>query len=845
MKKYRYAVRGMSCAACVAHVEHAAAKIVAADAVNVSLLTASLTVTVEDAADERALFESLKKELSAAGYGLSREESRAEAEARTKREARVSRQRLIASAVLTVLLMYVAMGSMIGLPVPAILTASPLAFVLAQLALTLPVIILNFRFYRNGFSALVRLSPNMDSLIAIGSASALVYGLVALGMIAYGTATGAHELVHRYLHNLYFESAAMILTLVSLGKTLEGRARANAASAVGRLAAMMPATATVLRDGETVELPLEDVAVGDVVIVRAGEIVPVDGTVLEGSGAVDESAISGESIPAEKHGGDAVRAVCTLTAGYLKLRADRVGRDTSLSKIISLLEDAAASKAPLARLADRVSAIFVPAVIGISIVTAAVWLIAGGGVAQAFDAAVSVLVISCPCALGLATPTAVMVATGRGASRGILIKSAEALEHLHTVRYVLTDKTGTLTEGKPTLTDCYPIDTDEETLLRYAYTVEHLSAHPLAGAVCRAAEARGLSPLAATDFDMTVGAGLRATADGETVAVGKPDYLASLGVPFPENGSVREQMAAWEREGKTVICISHGARLLGLVAIADRLREDSVKAVRALKDMGIVPVMLTGDRETTALAVAKSCGIDEVYARLLPEEKESLIHAFSEKGRCAMVGDGINDAPALAAADIGIAIGAGTEVAIDCADVVLSRSSLADVVTAIHLSHATVSRMKQNLFWALIYNAICIPVAAGVLYPAFGILLSPMIASAAMSLSSVCVVLNSLRLRYQRIDRVPCHAKTHQEIKIEQPKEDTEMFGKNKTVVFAVEGMMCEHCKAHVEKALLGVSGVRSAVADLEKKSVSVVAKTSVSEDTLKAAVIAAGYRVG
>jgi len=843
MKKLRYAVRGMSCAACVSHVEHAAAKVVDKNAITVSLLTASLTVTVDGTTDEKALFSALKKELAAAGYGLSREETRAEAGERARREARSARRRLVASAILTALLMYVAMGHMLRAPLPAILETNPVIFVLAQLLLTLPVIVLNFRFYRNGFSALFRLSPNMDSLIAIGSASALLYGLFAFAVIAYEAATGTQALTHRYLHNLYFESAAMIVTLVSLGKTLEGHARAKTASAVRTLAAMMPTTATLLRDGATVEIPLDEIAVGDTLIVRAGEVVPVDGVVIEGDGAMDESTVTGESVPVEKHAGDTVRAVCTLTAGYVTIRAERVGSDTSLSKIIALLEDAAATKAPLARLADRVSAIFVPSVIGVSLLTAAVWLIAGGGMARAFDSAISVLVISCPCALGLATPTAVMVATGRGASHGILIKSAEALEHLHAVRYLLTDKTGTLTEGKPSLTNVTSYGTDEDTLLRYACAVEHLSAHPLASAVCRAAEERGLSLLVATDFTMTVGAGLCATVDGVRVGVGKPDYLRTLGVELPEDGAWREQSSAWSREGKTVICVSLDNRLSGLLAVTDRLREDSATAIADLKGMGIVPVMLTGDRETTSLAVARAAGIDEVYARLLPEDKERLIRSFSEKGRTAMVGDGINDAPALAASDIGIAIGAGTEVAIDCADVVLSRSSLADVVCALRLSRVTVRCMKQNLFWALIYNAICIPVAAGVLYPALGVTLSPMIASAAMSISSVTVVLNSLRLRRASLDHAPLRA-PHHTTKNQSKKENADMFGKNKTVTLSVEGMMCEHCVAHVEKALLGVSGVRSAKADLAAKSVTVVAKASVKEEALKSAVIKAGYKV-
>ncbi len=853
MKKLRYCVKGMSCAACVAHVEHAAAKVCGKENINVSLLTNSLTVTAEDEANETKLYLALKKSLSSAGYGLESDKEKAQSSA--EEDFKKGIRGLIASAILTLILMYIAMGDMLGLPVPNFITENGVVFGLTQLVLTLPVVILNFRFYRNGFFALFHAAPNMDTLIAIGSSASLLYGIASVAIMGYGIHTGDHGLVHQYYHNLYFESAAMILTLVSLGKALEGRAKANAAKAVGRLAAMMPETAFAERDGRVLEIPLSEVQAGDILIVREGETVPVDGIVLEGLGTVDESAISGESIPVEKNVGDPVTAVCTLTGGYLKIRAEKVGEDTALSRIIGLLEDAASSKAPIARIADKVSGIFVPAVLCVAALTAIVWLIAAKDAARALNCAVSVLVISCPCALGLATPTAVMVGISRGASMGILIKSSEALENLHSVRYFLTDKTGTLTEGKPAVTDLIPVDTDEETLLRYAYAAEAMSIHPLAEAICKEAEARGIEKLAAENYASSVGKGICVRVSGSDCLVGKPSFLLENQVEISDLSAIEARMAILEKAGKTAVCVAFGNKLLGIVGIADHLREDSAKAVRKLKKMGITPIMLTGDNERTAQAIARECGIEEYYARLLPEDKEKLIRGYSEKGRCAMVGDGINDAPALAAADIGIAIGAGTEVAVDSADVVLSKSSLEDAVTAIDLSRATLTCIKQNLFWALIYNAVCIPIAAGALYPVFGFALSPMIGSAAMSLSSVCVVMNSLRLRLVKLygdskaERKARLLREKEQEKIKKinknkEKEDREMFGKTKTVTFEVEGMMCKNCKAHVEKALLEIKGVKSAVADLDTKSVRAEVKESVEESTLKAAVTAAGYQV-
>ncbi|MBQ7383179.1 MAG: copper-translocating P-type ATPase [Clostridia bacterium] len=751
MKKLKYGVKGMSCAACVAHVERAAKKVCGEENVTVSLLTNSITVTVDDGENEEKLFSNLKKTLKSAGYGLekvSSESRKNSSEAEYKRGVK----RLIYSLVITALLMYVSMGHMISLPLPSFISDNAAVFASLQMVLTLPVIIINFKFFRNGFSALFKLSPNMDSLIAIGSSASFIYGFFATVMIFIGMAENDSELVHKYAHDLYFESAAMILTLVSLGKTLEGRARAKASEAVGKLAEMLPDTATVQRNGENITVSLSDISVGDTVIVREGETIPVDGEIIEGHGSVDESALSGESIPVEKAIGDKVSAVCTLCAGYVLVKTEKVGSDTSLSRIIGLLEDAAASKARISRIADKVSAIFVPAVILISVITAVIWAIVGADITDVLRYSISVLVISCPCALGLATPTAVMVGTAKGAEGGILIKSAEALENLSTVKYFMTDKTGTLTEGKPRVTDLIAVEGDEGDLLRSAYAAEAMSIHPLAAAVCERAKAENIPMTEGKNYESVTGMGISVDTELGVCAVGKPEFLRSKGFLCDKWEFILASMERLENEGKTAVCVGRDGKILGVIGIADALREDSIEAISELKSAGIATVMLTGDNELTAAAIAEGCGVDEYYSKLLPEDKERIIREYSEKGRCAMAGDGINDAPALARADIGIAIGAGTEVAIDCADVVLSKNSIKDAVRAIRLSKATLRCIKQNLFWALVYNSICIPIAAGAL-TFVGVSISPMIASAAMSFSSVCVVLNSLRLKYVKIDR--------------------------------------------------------------------------------------------
>ncbi len=828
MKKLKFGVKGMSCAVCVAHVEASASKVCGKENVSVSLLTNSITVKADDTADENKIFKELSRALRSAGYTLvADEKKRGDIE---KQEQKKALARLIISLALTAVLMYVAMGHMMGFPIPSFLH-DPLISASVQLILTVPVIIINFKFFKNGFAALLRLSPNMDSLIAIGSSASLIYGIVMLALIWRASANGDMSAAREYAHGLYFESAAMILALVSLGKTLEGRARANAARAVGKLASMIPDEVLKEENGEQSVVALSEVSVGDILIVRAGDTIPTDGIIVDGNGAVDESALSGESIPIEKNVGDEVSAVCTLVSGYIKIKTVRVGKDTSLAKIIGLLEDAASSKAPIARMADKVSKIFVPTVMVISLLTLVLWLIFTRDLSLALDCAVSVLVISCPCALGLATPTAVMVGTGRGASMGILIKSAEALENLHSVKYFMTDKTGTLTEGKPSVTDVCLLDGTEDELLSVSYSAEAMSTHPLAVAVCTYAQSKNAQRLEASDFNAVTGMGISVKIDGQICLIGRPEFLEQNGIEASYVASAAEMLTTLESEGKTAISISLGKRILGVIGIADKIREDSVSAISELKRRGITPVMLTGDNDRTARAVAEQCGIEEVYSRLLPADKEKIIAEYSAKGRCAMVGDGINDAPALARADIGIAIGAGTDVAIDCADVVLSKNSLCDAVSAISLSSATIGTIKQNLFWALFYNAICIPVAAGVLYMPFGISLSPMIASAAMSFSSVFVVLNSLRLRYKKL----YINKTE--------KENDEMFGKKQTIEFTVEGMMCNKCREHVENALKAVKGVKAVDISLEDKRVTVTASEKVTEQELKDAVIKAGYK--
>ena len=845
--KLHYTIKGMTCAACVAHVEKAVCKVIKEEeSASVSLLTNSVSLTVDDSTNVKALEHQLAESVKRAGYALVTEQQPNKQEDKESRKLVVS---LALSIFFTLLVMLLSMGPMVGIPAPAFLRGVENAALMcmAQLLLTLPVLLLNRRFFISGARALWNRSPNMDSLICVGAGASVLYGLFAFFMIV--TAKDA-DTVHKYLHDLYFESAAMILALVSVGKLLEARAKDKTADAIRSLSALAPAFVTVIREEKESLIPIEELQEGDVFLVRAGERIPADGTVLSGSGTVDESALTGESMPVEKGEESDVRAACVLLSGALTVRAERVGEDSSLARIIRLLEDAASSKAPIARVADKVSAVFVPIVMAISAVVLIVWLIATRHIEQALRSAIAVLVISCPCALGLATPTAITVGIGRAAKKGILFRSAEALEKLCSARTVVFDKTGTLTEGKPALTDVYAYGMDAKSLLQIAASVEHLSSHPLAEAVCRGAESYGVEGyLEVASFASLVGVGAEGEVAGKLCRIGRPNEELLLQIDNTANDvetqentafllhvvqksvptHIKEDITALENQGKTVVLVTLDSIPVGVLALADRMREEAPETVARLKESGISTLMLTGDNERTAAAISAHAGLDGYRAGLFPEDKERIVRELSATAPCAMVGDGINDAPALARADVGIAVGAGTEVAIDCADVVLSGNALSGVADAIHLSRATLRIIKQNLFWALFYNAICIPVAAGVFYPWLGWQLSPMLASAAMSCSSLFVVSNALRLRFISLD-----------------KGEKKMFGlkkkENITHTLAVEGMMCQHCVSHVKKALEGVKGVAAVSVDLDTKTATVEALSSVSADVLVAAVKNAGY---
>ncbi|MBR6726719.1 MAG: heavy metal translocating P-type ATPase [Clostridia bacterium] len=851
MKKEIFAVIGMTCAACVGHVERAARGVLGEIPFTVSLLSGTLTVTLPDGDDTEVIFKKLREALRRGGYGLEKKGEQGE-QARAAREKRIESARLWVSITLTALLMIYAMWHMVpGLPAPWILNphAHPIAFWTLQALLAGAVMLLQRRFFRGGFSALFHGTPNMDSLVALGSGSAAIYGLVAGVLIIYGSITGNQALVHDYLENLYIESAAMILTLVSLGKYLEGRARRSAAGAVRALISEEAQTARVITGEGSIELPLDELKVGDRILVRMGEKIPADGEIEVGEGSINEAMLTGESLPRSVAAGDRVAGATVLEEGTLTVRVTHVGEESTLRRIAALLEETAATKAPAARLADKVSAVFVPIVLAIAAVTALVWLIIAANTevpySVAFQTAISVLVISCPCALGLATPTAITVGSGRGARFGILFKSAEALETLASTKYLLTDKTGTLTKGEMTVTDV-EAEGDREELILAAASVEALSTHPIAKPIAALTDRR----LALTDFVSYTGKGVSAQLDGVPILAGRRALFAELAQAPALPEALAARALALEQEGKSAILVSKGDRFLGVIAVADTLRADSAAAVAGFEKAGVQVVMLTGDNPAAAAKIAAEAGITEVRAELLPADKERIAAEYHQKGITAMVGDGINDAPALARADVGLAIGAGTAVAAETAGVVLTGSSLSDALGALELGRATRRNIKENLLWALLYNSICIPVAAGVFY-GFGLLLMPMIASAAMSCSSIFVVLNALRLsrfvppalrereqeRKQRESTVTVQ-KTNE-------KENDDMFGRKKeTTELTVEGMMCKMCVAHVEKALKALDGVESAVADLETKKVTVVATAKVTEEQMKKAITDAGYTV-
>ena len=831
----QYDVTGMSCAACSARVEKAVGGVPGVTSCSVSLLTHSMGV--EGSAAPEAIIAAVE----AAGYGASLKGSKAAPEATgddplADRETPVLRRRLIASIGFLIVLMYISMGhTMWGWPLPAFLAGNHVAVGLLQLLLSAIIMVINQKFFISGFRGLLHGAPNMDTLVALGSGASFVYSTYALFAMTDAQMHADSAAVMGFMHEFYFESAAMILALITVGKMLEARSKGRTTDALRSLMKLAPQTATLLRDGREVSVPIAQVRRGDVFVVRPGESIPVDGLVLEGASAVNESALTGESIPVDKAQGDAVSAATVNQSGFLRCEATRVGEDTTLSQIIRMVSDAAATKAPIAKVADRVSGVFVPVVITIAVVTAAVWLLCGQSIGFALARGISVLVISCPCALGLATPVAIMVGNGMGAKHGILFKTAVSLEETGRIEIVALDKTGTLTKGEPHVTDLLPCDgVTQEELLACAAALEQHSEHPLARAVMQRAQEFNLVPGEVRDFRALPGNGLSAMQAEQLLEGGNAAFIATR-ADIP--ASLRAQADALAAQGKTPLYFARNGALLGVIAVADVLKEDSPQAVRALQNMGIRVVMLTGDNERTARAVGKEAGVDEVIAGVLPEGKESVIRELKRQGRVAMVGDGINDAPALTRADIGIAIGAGTDVAIDAADVVLMHSRLSDVPAAIRLSRATLRNIHENLFWAFFDNVIGIPLAAGVWYPLFGLTLNPMFGAAAMSLSSFCVVTNALRLNLFKLNDAshdrPIKPKRHKH------KEENKM---EKTM--KIEGMMCGHCEAAVKKALEAVDGVTSAQVSHEAGTAVVTLSKSVDDAVLSKAVTDKDYKV-
>ncbi len=864
MKTEKYNVTGMTCAACQANVTRCVQKLEGVSDVNVNLLLNQMTVSYDETKLDTNKIVSAVETI---GYGASSLEKtnetggfRSEWTSRQKRaqeHQKSMKKRLLLSVILLVPLMYIAMGPMLSLPVPGFLVGmeNMLVSAIAQLLLTLPILFINRHFFQNGFKALIHRAPNMDSLVAIGSGASLVYGIFAMFRMAYGFGHGDMELVHAYAHALYFESAAMILTLVTVGKYLEAKSKAKTSDALGKLVDLAPKTAVVIRNGAEQTIPAEQVVAGDIVMIRPGDKIPVDGVVTQGHGYVDQAAITGESIPVEKQPGDSVISATTNKNGTFHFRASKVGEDTTLAQIIRLVDEAGNTKVPIARLADRVSGVFVPIVIVIAILTAIVWLFVGQSFEFALSNAIAVLVISCPCALGLATPVAIMVGTGKAAEMGILIKSAESLETLHAVDTVVLDKTGTITSGRPSVTDVIVLDPTlpEHIFLEEAAAAETGSEHPLAQAVVEKAKNLGLSLPKSEGFAATAGRGVKATVRTHTYLAGNLAFMKENGLlgdtaPSAKAKDIVKQLA---QEGKTPLLFARDRKLAGIIAVADTIRDSSRAAIRRFSEMGLHVVMLTGDNRVTAEAIRKQLGIETAISDVLPTEKEANIRALQMKGqKVAMVGDGINDAPALMRADVGIAIGAGTDIAIDSADVVLMKDSLYDVATAIELSRAVIRNIHMNLFWAFFYNVLGIPVAAGVLYPAFGLLLSPMLGSAAMSLSSVCVVLNALRLRFFKKKEAMLTGQA--ELQSIEPETAQRSDQTDKSIekkegitmkkVLQVDGMMCAHCQMHVEKALAAVDGVQKAEVDLEKNQATVSLLRDVPDQELMDAVTQAGY---
>lgn len=852
MRKEQFDITGMTCSACSARVEKSVAKLPGIQEVSVNLLKNSMVASYDEAVlDTAGIVQAVEK----AGYGAfpktatqnksSAAAPAAKPEVSTAQAAyKQMKQRLLLSAIFTIPLFYISMGHMMGWPLPVFLLGmeNAMSFAFTQFLLLLPVVFVNFKYYRMGFKTLFHGAPNMDSLIAIGSSAAIVYGIYAIYKIGIGFGRGDMATVHSFMMDLYFESAGMILTLITLGKTLEARAKGKTSDAITKLMDLAPKTATVERDGREEQIPVEYVQLGDTLIVKAGESIPVDGVVLEGSSSVDESALTGESIPVEKHTGDTVIGATINKSGYFKMRATKVGDDTTLAQIVRLVDEATSSKAPIAKLADKVSGVFVPVVISISLISMVVWLLLGYGFEFALSIGISILVISCPCALGLATPTAIMVGTGKGATNGILIKSAEALETAHNINTVVLDKTGTITQGKPVVTNILcSAGVNKKNLLQIAASLEKLSEHPLADAIVAEAEKEKVAFSSVEDFQQVAGQGIIGRMQGELCLAGNRRLLDAHNIQGGVLLRSGEEMAA---DGKTPLYFARGGKLIGVIAVADVVKPTSKQAVQELSSLGIEVVMLTGDNAKTAEAIQRQVGVDRVVAEVFPQDKEKEIRRLQESGKkVAMVGDGINDAPALARADIGIAIGAGTDVAIESADIVLMKSDLLDVSTAIQLSKAVIRNIKQNLFWAFIYNIIGIPVAAGIFFIPFGLKLNPMIGAFAMSFSSVFVVTNALRLRWFKANHMtqPEDTQAHlvrEVVDLNCQKGANEKMEKT----LYIEGMVCGSCVKHVHKALTELDGVQEAVVELESKTAKVQMNQNITDATLKAAVEDAGY---
>ena len=838
-----YIVTGMSCAACSARVEKAVSKVPGVTSCSVSLLTNSMGV--EGTASEQEII----KAVTDAGYGAAKkgegaEKTQSQAASAGEdmlkdRETPVLKRRLVASLGFLIVLMYFSMGHMMwGWPVPGFMKDNHVMMGLLQMLLTIVVMVINQKFFISGFKGLIHRAPNMDTLVALGSGASFVYSTYALFAMTDAQMRGDMDAVMSYMHDFYFESAAMILALITVGKMLEARSKGKTTDALKGLMKLAPKTAVVIRDGKEVQVSIEQVQKGDCFIVKPGENIPVDGEVIEGNSAVNESALTGESIPVDKAVGDKVSAATVNQSGYLKCRATRVGEDTTLSQIIQMVSDAAATKAPIAKIADRVSGVFVPTVITIAVITMIVWLIAGQSIGFALSRGIAVLVISCPCALGLATPVAIMVGNGMGARNGIMFKTAVSLEETGKMQIVALDKTGTITSGEPKVTDIIPAaGVTEDTLLKCAYALENKSEHPLARAILEKAKEENAGIEEVTGFQALPGNGLTAILDGHTLYGGNHTFISSK---VSVDGDIQKEAEQLAEAGKTPLFFGNEDRLLGVIAVADVIKEDSPQAIKELQNMGIHVVMLTGDNERTAKAIGQQAGVDEVIAGVLPEGKEQVIRKLKEKGKVAMVGDGINDAPALTRADMGIAIGAGTDVAIDAADVVLMKSRLSDVPAAIRMSRATLRNIHENLFWAFFYNIIGIPLAAGVWYPLFGWKLNPMFGAAAMSLSSFCVVSNALRLNLFKM----YDASKDKKLKAKKEKKRSKKEDKTMKKIMHIEGMMCGHCEAAVKKALEALPQVDEAVVSHEAGTAELTLNAEIAEDVLKKTVEDKDYTV-